>query len=67
MRVGKIVFPIKKYWQVLVLFAVSGYNFSEVIGMSKGRDIAGFVLGIVVTLCGAAIIVLNALGMHEDY
>jgi uncharacterized membrane protein len=35
--------------------------------MSKGRDVAGFVLGIVVTLCGVGVIVLNALGMHNDY
>ncbi len=35
--------------------------------MSKGRDIAGFVIGIVIALCGVAVIVLNAFGMHEDY
>lgn len=57
----------KKASHVLVLFAASGYNFYEVIEMSKGRDIAGFVLGIIIALCGAAIIVLNAFGMHEDY
>lgn len=35
--------------------------------MSKGRDVAGFVLGITVALCGIACIVLSAFGMHEDY
>lgn len=35
--------------------------------MSKGRNVAGFVLGIVVTLCGVASIVLNAFGMHREY
>lgn len=64
---GKPYSVWKRCEQVLVLFFKISYNFCEVIGMSKGRDVAGFVLGIVVTLCGVGVIVLNALGMHNDY
>lgn len=51
----------------LVYFPESGYNFCEVTSMSKGKSIAGFVLGIIVALCGVSVIVLNAVGMKNDY
>ena len=35
--------------------------------MTKGRNIAGFVIGVITALCGIAAIVLNAVGMKEDY
>jgi hypothetical protein len=34
--------------------------------MSKGISIAGLVIGIIITLCGIAIIVLNACSMHQS-
>jgi hypothetical protein len=34
--------------------------------MPKGISIAGFVIGIIITLCGIAIIVLNAYGMRQS-
>lgn len=37
------------------------------INMSKGKSVAGFIIGIITTLCGIAAIVLNAAGMHESY
>ena len=34
--------------------------------MKKGLCIAGFVLGIVITLCGAAVTVLSAIGIGKS-
>ena len=33
--------------------------------MSKGFHVAGFVLGILITLCGAAVVVLHAAGLYH--
>lgn len=34
--------------------------------MSKGPNIAGFILGIITVLCGATAIVLNAISLRQD-
>ena len=41
------------------------YGKEQVKRMSKGFHVAGFVLGILITLCGAAVVVLHAAGLYH--